>query len=85
MVRDAKPVFPLTVRDVNAFLLHADSFPDRSLMPRLPGKVHVSQDYSLASFADAEWDAEERSRYLSELGRDVASAQARVDALSPGP
>ena len=85
LVRDAKPVFPLTMRDVNAFLLHADSFPDRSLMPRLPGQVHVSQDYPLASFADAEWNAEERTRYLSELGRDVADAQAHVDRLGRGP
>jgi hypothetical protein len=84
LVRDVKPLFPLTVRDVNAFLLHADSFPDRSLMPRLPGKVHVSQDYPLASFADAEWNAEERTRYLTELGRDVADAQAQVDRLATG-
>lgn len=85
LVRDAKPVFPLTVRDVNAFLLHADSFPDRSLMPRLPGKVHVSQDYPLVNFADVEWDAEERTRYLNQLGRDVAAAQARVGKLAGPP
>lgn len=85
LVRDAKPVFPLTVRDVDAFLLRADSFPDRSLMPRLQGSVHVSQDYPLASFADAEWNAEERTRYLAELGRDVAVAQAHVQRLGTGP
>ena len=85
LVRDVKPVFPLTVRDVEAFLLHVDSFPDRSLMPRLQGKVHVSQDYPLMSFADAEWNAEERTRYLRELGRDVADAQAHVDRLATGP
>ncbi|HMC16798.1 MAG TPA: choice-of-anchor X domain-containing protein [Albitalea sp.] len=84
LVRDAKPVFPLTVRDVDGFLLHEDSFPDRSLMPRLPGKVHVSQDHPLASFSDAEWNADERTRYLSELSRDVVDAQAQVDRLSTG-
>jgi hypothetical protein len=83
-VRDAKPVFPLTVRDVNAFLLHPDTFPDRSLMPRLQGMVHVSESYPLASFSDAEWNAEQRNRYLNELGRDVADAQARLERLGPG-
>jgi hypothetical protein len=84
LVRDAKPVFPLTVRDVNAFLLHPDTFPDRSLMPRLQGMVHVSESYPLASFSDAEWNAEQRNRYLNELGRDVADAQARLERLGPG-
>ncbi|MGZ8259097.1 MAG: hypothetical protein ACXWUL_00935, partial [Caldimonas sp.] len=35
LVRDAQPAFPLVVRDVDAFLLRPDAFPDRSLMPRL--------------------------------------------------
>ena len=82
LVRDVKPQFPLTLRDVIAFRLLADTFPDRSLMPRLPGQVHVSRDHPLDAFADAEWASEERTRYLDEFSRDVADAQSQVDRLS---
>lgn len=84
LLRDAKPAFPLTLRDVDGFLLHPDTFPDRSLMPRRQGKVHVSQDHPLASFAGAEWVSEARTRYLDELGRDVAEARVQVERLSKG-
>jgi len=82
LVRDGKPAFPLVLRDVDAFLLRPDASPDRSLMPRLAGQVHMSQAHALESFSDAEWNAEERTRYLRELGRDVAAAQARAEQLS---
>jgi hypothetical protein len=81
LVRDGKPAFPLTLRDVNAFLLRPDAFPDRLLMPRLPGTVATSRSYPLASFADAEWSSEERDRYLAELNRDLGEAKKRVDEL----
>ena len=84
LVRDAKPAFPLVVRDVDAFLLRPDVFPDRSLMPRLVGKVHTSQEYPLVTFSDAEWSGEERARYLAELGRDVERAQEQVRRLAKG-
>ena len=85
LVRDAKPAFPLTLRDVDGFRLRPDAFPDRSLMPRLADVVHTSRVYPLDGFADTEWSSEERSRYLGELGRDVADAQGRVEQLSKGP
>jgi hypothetical protein len=85
LVRDGKPAFPLTLRDVDAFLLRTDAFPDRMLMPRLAGKVLTSQSYALSSFSDAEWSSEERNRYLGELRRDVADAQTHVDQLGKGP
>lgn len=75
---DEKPVFPLTLRDVDGFLLKEDSTPDRALMPRLPGRVLVSRTYPLAAFSEAEWDSEERARYLAEYGRDVESARAHL-------
>jgi hypothetical protein len=81
LVRDLKPAFPLTLRDVDAFLLRPDAFPDRMLMPRLTGKVHVTQAYAPSSFSDAEWSSEERTRYLTELSRDVTEAQARLEQL----
>ena len=85
LVRDAKPPFPLTLRDVEGFLLRPDAFPDRSMMPRLAGTVYTSQLHSLASFADAEWSSEERGRYLAELTKDVAEAQARLTQLGQKP
>lgn len=81
LVHDAHPAFPLTLRDVEAFLLRPDSFPDRVLMPRRAGAVHVSRRYSQDSFSPAEWQSEERDRYLVELQRDVNEAQAKVTQL----
>jgi hypothetical protein len=82
LVRDAQPAMPLTLRDVVAFRLREEGHPDRALMPRLNGTVHVSGKHALASFSNAEWSAEERSRYLAELTRDVDEAQKKVDQLS---
>ncbi|WP_119152916.1 hypothetical protein [Caldimonas tepidiphila] len=79
LVRDAKPVFPLTLRDVDAFLLRPDSFPDRALMERRVGRVHLSATHPLAAFSAAEWESEERSRYLAELQREVREAQEQVE------
>ncbi|MED5622003.1 choice-of-anchor X domain-containing protein [Ideonella sp. BN130291] len=85
LVRDGKPAFPLALRDVEALLLRPDTFPDRSLMPRRAGKVHTSAVHALASFADAEWSGEERTRYLAELNRDLQDAQQHVNQLEKGP
>jgi len=85
LVRDGKPAFPLTLRDVEGFLLRSDAFPDRRLMPRLAGTVGTSKSYALASFSDAPWTSEERSRYLTELTKDVSDAQSHVDQLAKGP
>jgi len=82
LVRDEKPALPLTLRDVEGFMLRADSHPDRILMPRLPGKVHTSKAYPLAGFSASEWTSEERERYLSELTRDVDEAKTHVNQLS---
>jgi hypothetical protein len=87
LLRDAQPTMPLTLRDVVAFRLRDEGLreeghPDRALMPRLNGAVHVGAKHALASFSDAEWSAEERSRYLAELTRDVEEAQKKVDLLS---
>ncbi|HJV62950.1 MAG TPA: choice-of-anchor X domain-containing protein [Albitalea sp.] len=85
LVRDGQPTFPLRLRDVDAFLLRQDAFPDRSLMPRLVGPVHTTRSYPLASFSQADWSSEERDRYLGELTRDVDQAKTRVDELGHGP
>lgn len=76
---DEKPLFPLTLRDVDGFLLKENATPDRALMPRLPGRVLMSRVYPLTVFSEAEWDSEERARYLAEYGRDVESARAHLE------
>lgn len=76
LIRDAAPVFPLTLRDVDGYLLYADTFPDRAMMPRREGVVLVTGRYAADAFSSAEWSSEERSRYLAEYERDVARAQA---------
>jgi len=82
LVRDGTPTFPLTLRDVQGFLLVPDKFPDRAMMPRVIGTAHTSQVYAAGSFSDAEWRSEERDRYLTELGRDVDEAQRQVQSLA---
>lgn len=82
LVRDGAPVFPLALRDVEGFLLIPDRFPDRAMMPRVAGRMHVSGSYPLSGFSDAEWTSEERERYLAELARDVDQATGEVDRLT---
>jgi hypothetical protein len=83
LVRDKRPDFPLTLRDVDAFLLKPDAFPDRVMLPRRSGAVHVSGNYPITAFSDAEWSSEERTRYLAELGKDLAEAEQKVKQLGP--
>lgn len=84
LVRDGQPSFPLRLRDVDGFLLIPDAFPDRRLMPRREGVVHTSGMHALAAFSGAEWSSEERTRYLTELTRDVREAEGKVAELGPG-
>jgi hypothetical protein len=76
-----QPTFPLTLRDVVAFRLREEGHPDRALMPRRDGAVHVSAKHAAGAFSDAAWSSEERSRYLAELSRDVEEARNQVDRL----
>jgi hypothetical protein len=85
LLRDAQAAFPLTLRDVHAFLLKPDTFPDRALMPRRDGPVHRSANHPLAAFSTAEWESPERQRYLDEYTRDVDEAENQLKDLGPGP
>jgi hypothetical protein len=78
LLRDKEPALPLALRDVYGYLLKEDVEPDRALMPRLEGNTYVSKNYPLNSFSDAEWQSEERSRYLTEYGKDVELAKAAL-------
>ncbi len=83
LLRDQAAVFPLSLRDVDAYLLKEDTDPDRALMPRLEGVAHVTKSYALKNFSDAEWQSEERSRYLTEYSKDVELAKAALVAFDP--
>ena len=83
LIRDKQPAFPLKLRDVEAFLLRENTFPDRVMLPRLAGVLHTSRVYPLAAFSGDEWRSEERDRYLAELGKDVDEADRKVQQLGP--
>jgi len=80
LIREGHPAFPLKLRDTDAFLLKENVFPDRELLPRLSGVVYTTKGYPETSFSDAEWEGEERERYLQEYQKDVDAAQREVDA-----
>lgn len=84
LLHDLQPALPLRLRDVEAFLLLPDTSPDRVMMPRLTGVVHRTQVYPLSAFSPAEWQSAERDRYLAELSKDVAEAQAELKRLGGG-
>jgi hypothetical protein len=83
LMRDQEAAMPLTLRDVDGYLLKENADPDRALMPRLEGKVFTSQRHPLKSFSDAEWQSEERTRYLTEFSKDVKLAKSELEAFDP--
>jgi hypothetical protein len=83
LLRDKDAALPLTLRDVDGYLLKENTDPDRALMPRLEGKVLAGKPHSLKDFADAEWESEERSRYLAEFGKDLARARRALAEFDP--
>ncbi|MDQ2989956.1 MAG: hypothetical protein M3R60_12720, partial [Pseudomonadota bacterium] len=84
LVRDQDAALPLTLRDVDGYLLKENTDPDRSLLPRLEGKVVVGKPHPLKAFSDAEWQDEQRSRYLAEFGKDLARARSALAEFDPG-
>lgn len=81
LIRDEAPTFPLRLRDVDGFLLKESGDPDRELMSTMRGLVHTSRVYEHSAFSTAEWQSEDRSRYIKELTGDVDEAQAQLDAM----
>ncbi|WP_426749427.1 choice-of-anchor X domain-containing protein [Myxococcus sp. Y35] len=82
LVRDEVPTFPLKLRDVEGFLLKEMGDPDRELMTSLRGYVHTTNDYPTSVFSSAEWQSEERQRYLDELTRDVNEALMELERFN---
>jgi hypothetical protein len=83
LMRDQDAALPLTLRDVDGYLLKENVDPDRALMPRLEGNVSVSKSYPLSRFSNAEWQSEERSRYLAEYTRDLKAARSELADFDP--
>jgi hypothetical protein len=83
LMRDQEAALPLTLRDVDGYLLKENTDPDRALMPRLEGKVYTSKNHPLKGFSDAEWQSEERTRYLTEFAKDVTLARNELKAFDP--
>jgi hypothetical protein len=83
LMRDQDAALPLTLRDVDGYLLKENTDPDRALLPRLEGKVLTSKNHPLKSFSDAEWQSEERTRYLTEFAKDLKLAKSELQAFDP--
>jgi hypothetical protein len=83
LMRDQDAALPLTLRDVDGYLLKENTDPDRALMPRLEGEVYTSKNHPLKGFSDAEWQSEERTRYLTEFAKDVTQAKNALKAFDP--
>lgn len=83
LMRDQDAALPLTLRDVDGYLLKEGADLDRALMPRLEGPVYTSKTYAARNFSDAEWQSEERTRYLNEFGKDVAKAKSALAHFDP--
>ena len=84
LMTDGAPALPLRLRDVDGYLLRENVDPDRLLLPRLEGQVFASRTQSLKGVSDAEWESEERARYLAEYGKDRAAAREQLAAFDPG-
>jgi hypothetical protein len=83
LLRDQDAALPLTLRDVDGYLLKENTDPDRLLMARLEGKVVAGKPHPLKGFDDSEWSSEERSRHLVEFGKDFKAARAAFTTFDP--
>jgi hypothetical protein len=81
LVRDAKPVFPITLRDIDGLVLYEGRFPDRAMMARWPQTAYTSHPHALSEFADAEWTSDQRTRYLDEFTKDANLAADKLQSL----
>jgi len=83
LLHDGAPPLPLTLRDVEGYLLREDLDPDRLLLARREGRVATGRTASLDGVANGEWQSEERSRYLTEYARDRAAARSLLARVDP--
>ncbi|VXB23954.1 hypothetical protein [Massilia sp. 9I] len=83
LLTDESPALPLRLRDVDGYLLRENVDPDRLLVPRLEGRVFTSRTQNLKGVSDAEWESEERQRYLAEYAKDRDAAREQLAAFDP--
>jgi len=83
LLKDETPAMPLTLRDVDGYLLRENVDPDRLLLPRLQGRVYAGRTRSLEGVSEAEWQSEERSRYLAEYAKDRQAARNALGDFDP--
>ncbi|MES3025080.1 MAG: hypothetical protein V4857_26195 [Pseudomonadota bacterium] len=83
LLLDKEPALPLVLRDVDGYLLKENTDPDRALMPRLEGKVYTGKGKQLKNLSGAEWNSEERERYLKEFGKDLVAARRALAEFDP--
>nr|WP_229496432.1 hypothetical protein [Massilia polaris] len=83
LLHDKAPAMPLTLRDVDGYLLKENVDPDRALMPRLAGRVVAGKPHPLRSFSDTEYAGEERTRHLAEFANDASRAKDALAAFDP--
>ena len=83
LLRDQEANFPMSLRDIDGYLLKENVDPDRALIPRIEAVAHKTKNYSLKGFSDAEPDTEERRRHLKEFSKDVELAKAALLAFDP--
>jgi hypothetical protein len=83
LIRDKQVQMPLTLRDVDGYLLKENVDPDRVLLARLEGSVYQSKNYPLKGFSDKEWAGEDRTRYLNEYGKDLVAAKSALMSFNP--
>lgn len=84
LLTDERPALPLRLRDVDGYLLRENVDPDRLLLPRREGRVFASRLRTLEGVSNAQWQSEERTRYLDEYAKDRKAARERLAAFDPG-
>ncbi|MDC0743647.1 hypothetical protein [Polyangium mundeleinium] len=81
LVLDERAKSPFVLRDVEAYLLKEDTYPDRELVPGRDGPFYTTKAYAESVFSDAEWQSEERDRHVKEFTKDVKEAEGALEAL----
>lgn len=82
LVLDEEARAPFRLRDVEGFLLREDTYPDRALIPTVEGVVHTTRSYARGDFSAAEWQSEQRDRYVDELKKDVERAEQALESAN---
>jgi hypothetical protein len=83
LLRDQEASFPMSLRDIDGYLLKENVDPDRALIPRIEAVAHKTKNYALKGFSNTEPDTEERRRHLKEFTKDVELARAALIAFDP--